>query len=200
MSENKWRKPEREQTQMIETNYDIIILGSGPAGLQASIHAARRQVRVLVMGRIHKSSAFQAHIENYCCISGDTGAELLEQAQFRAREFGVTFLNEDATNVVRNNSIFTIESEGDQKLTCSALVLAMGISRNKLGVKGESEFVGHGISYCVDCDAGFYKNASVAMIGGESAAVTGALTLLFLQKMSTLFTKAWKWRTIWLKK
>lgn len=164
---------------MGQTNYDVIILGSGPAGLQAAIHAVRRQVKVLVMGRLHKSSAFQAHIENYCCISGDTGSELLEQAQLRARESGVVFLNEDATDAAHDNGAFIVEAEGGGRLTGRALILAMGISRNKLGVKGENAFVGRGISYCVDCDAGFYKNVSVAMIGGESAAVTGALTLLF---------------------
>jgi thioredoxin reductase (NADPH) len=68
-----------------EKNYDVIILGSGPAGLQAAIHAARRKVTVLVMGRLHKSSAYNVHIENYCCISGETGVELLDQARIRPR-------------------------------------------------------------------------------------------------------------------
>lgn len=167
---------------MNRTNYDVIILGSGPAGLQAAIHATRRQVKILVMGRVQKSSAFKAHIENYCCISGDTGNELLEQAQYRARESGAAFLNEDATNVSRNNDIFTIESEGGQKLTCGALILAMGISRNKLSIRGENAFIGRGISYCVDCDAGFYKNEPVAMIGGESAASHRRIDASFLHK------------------
>jgi thioredoxin reductase (NADPH) len=167
---------------MSEKNYDVIILGSGPAGLQAAIHAARRKVTVLVMGRLHKSSAYNAHIENYCCISGETGAELLDQARIKARESGADFLDEDATEVTSDNGLFTILAEAGGRVTCKALVLALGISRNRLGVKGEKAFTGRGISYCVDCDAGFYKGETVAIVGGESAAVTGALTLVFYAK------------------
>ncbi len=163
-------------------HYDVIVLGSGPAGLQAAIHAARRRVTVLVMGRLHKSSAFKAHIENYCCMCGDTGADLLDQAQIRARESGAEFLDEDVTDLTGDNGLFIIQAEGGGRLTCRALILAMGISRNRLGVKGEKDFSGRGISYCVDCDAGFYKGETVAIVGGESAAVTGALTLLFYAK------------------
>jgi thioredoxin reductase (NADPH) len=160
-------------------DYDVIILGSGPAGLQAAIHAARRKVNVLVMGRLHRSSAYKAHIENYCCISSDTGAEMLEQARIRARESGAEFLDEDATEATGDNGLFTVLAEAGARLTCRALVLAMGISRNRLGVKGEKDFAGRGISYCVDCDAGFYQGETVAIVGDESAAVTGALTLMF---------------------
>jgi thioredoxin reductase (NADPH) len=170
------------ENNMSEKIYDVIILGSGPAGLQASIHAARRHASVLVMGRVHRSSAYKAHIENYCCATGDTGAGLLQQAQLRARESGAEFLDEDVMDITVDNGIFAVHTEGGEKLTCKALVLAMGISRNKLGVKGETAFTGRGISYCVDCDAGFYKGEPVAIAGCESAAVTGALTLLFYAK------------------
>ena len=66
--------------------YDAIILGTGPAGLQAAIHAARTKVSVLVMGREHKSSLFRAHVENYCCITGISGEELLQQGVNQALE------------------------------------------------------------------------------------------------------------------
>ena len=63
---------------MIQEEYDVVILGTGPAGLQAAIHAARAKVSVLVMGREHKSSLYKAHVENYCCITGISGQELLQ--------------------------------------------------------------------------------------------------------------------------
>jgi thioredoxin reductase (NADPH) len=164
---------------MTEKNYDVIIIGSGPAGLQAAIHAARRKTAVLVMGRVHKSSAYSTNIENYCCICGNSGSELLQQALTRAQESGAEFLNEDVTEITKKDGLFIVNSEGGGVLTSRALILAMGITRNKLGLKAEKTLTGKGISYCVDCDAGFYKDQNVAIIGSGSAAVTGALILLF---------------------
>jgi thioredoxin reductase (NADPH) len=162
--------------------YDVIIIGSGPAGLQAAIHAARRKATVLVMGRVHKSSAYSTHIENYCCICGNSGSELLQQALTRSQESGSEFLNEDATEITKKDGLFEVHSEGGSILTSRALILAMGITRNRLGLKAEKTFMGKGISYCVDCDAGFYKDQNIAIIGSGSAAVTGALILLFYAK------------------
>ena len=162
--------------------YDVIILGSGPAGLQAAIHATRRKVSVLVLGRLPKSSAYSAHIENFCCIDGRSGSNLLEQAHEKAEEGGVHFLAEDATAIDRHNHRFLLKTEGGKTLQGDALILAMGISRERLGLKGEKKFLGRGISYCVDCDAGFYRGEAVAVVGCESAALTGALTMLFYAK------------------
>ncbi|MBN1627628.1 MAG: NAD(P)/FAD-dependent oxidoreductase, partial [Deltaproteobacteria bacterium] len=162
-----------------ENGYDVIILGSGPAGLQAAIHAARRNVAVMVIGRIHKSSAFSAHLENYCCVSSDLGIELLRQAKTMAQQSGAAFLDEDAVDVFREEGCFHVVSEGGRRLNSTAIILAMGILRERLDVKGENEFRNRGISYCVECDAGFYKGDTVAIIGNGSAAVTGALMLLF---------------------
>ncbi|RJR42703.1 MAG: NAD(P)/FAD-dependent oxidoreductase [Desulfobacteraceae bacterium] len=167
---------------MKNEQYDVIILGSGPAGLQAAIHAARRKASVLILGRIGRSSAYSAHIENYCCVDGGTGAELLKQARKKAEESGAEFVEEDATELELRDGVFQVSSEGGNQVEASAVILAMGIARNKLNVKGEKEFFGKGISNCVDCDAGFYRGESVAMVGSGSAAVTGALTMLFYAK------------------
>jgi thioredoxin reductase (NADPH) len=167
---------------MEQDHFDVIIFGSGPAGLQAAIHAARRKVSVLVLGRLPKSSLYRAHIENFCCIEGEAGADLLRQARAKAEESGAGFLEEDVTELGREDDHFAVRVESSRTLKAKALIFAMGISRNKLGLKGEKTFLGRGVSYCVDCDAGFYKGESVAVIGNGSAAVTGALTLLFYAK------------------
>ena len=80
---------------MENQSYDVIILGTGPAGLQAAIHAGRAKTSVLVMGRKHKSSLYKAHVENYCCLSRATGEEILRQGIEQAKEAGATFLHED---------------------------------------------------------------------------------------------------------
>lgn len=161
--------------------YDVVILGTGPAGLQAAIHAARAKASVLVMGRKHKSSLYKAHVENYCCLSGVSGEELLTQGVKQASDAGARFLHEDVIKTEKENGGFTIYTESDE-ITARTLIMAMGVSRNRLGVPGEKELLGKGVSYCVDCDANFFRGANVAVVGDESAAVSGALTLLFYAK------------------
>ena len=164
---------------MAGDHLDVIILGTGPAGLQAAIHAVRAKVSVLVLGKQHKSSLYKAHIENFCCLSRIDGETLLKDGRAQAERFGARFLDEDAVAVTRENEWFSVRGEGGEVFQCRSLILALGISRNKLNVPGEKEFLGKGVSYCVDCDAAFYRNDSVAIVGSESAALTGALTLLF---------------------
>jgi len=159
--------------------FDVVILGTGPAGLQAAIHAARTKVRVLVMGREQKSSLYRAHIENYCCIERVTGEEMLRQGIEQAINSGAEFLHEDVIKTDQIAGGFSIATESGREIHTHTLILAMGVSRNRLGVPGEKALVGKGVSYCVDCDANFYKGARVVVTGNESAAVSGALTLLF---------------------
>lgn len=162
-----------------ELSYDVIILGAGPAGLQAAIHASRRKVSVLVLGRAHKSSIFKAHVENFCCLHGESGEKLLEQATNKALESGASIMDTDVIQCHKEGDDIVIETESGDRIVGKSLILAMGISRNKLGAKGEKELLGRGVSYCVDCDAGFFRDEPVAIVGNGSAAVSGALTLLF---------------------
>ena len=159
-------------------NYDVIILGTGPAGLQAAIHAARKKASVLILGKETKSSLFHAHVENFCCIFNITGEEMLNVGRQQAANFGADLLDEDVLNISPDGQQFKIISESGTELTCKSLVVATGTARNKLGVPGEKEFLGRGVSYCVECDANFFKGKDVAIVGGASAAVGGALALL----------------------
>jgi thioredoxin reductase (NADPH) len=164
---------------MTDDVYDVIILGSGPAGLQAAIHAARAKVSVLVMGKPAKSSLHRAHIENYCCMEKTAGEDLLQQGIQQAEAAGTNFMYEDVIEVSQEDQWFIIRNESGKDLRCRALILAMGISRNKLRVPGEKELLGRGVSYCVDCDGGFFRNEPVSVVGNESAAASGALTMTF---------------------
>lgn len=163
----------------IQPGYDVVVMGTGPAGLQAAIHAGRAKVSVLVLGRIHRSSLYKAHVENYCCLSNISGEDLLNTGMTQAVEAGADFLEEDVLKIEAKEAGFEIHTESERRIDAKTIVLAMGITRNRLGVPGEKELLGKGVSYCVDCDANFYKGQKVAVAGGESAAVSGALTLLF---------------------
>jgi thioredoxin reductase (NADPH) len=158
--------------------YDVIILGTGPAGLQAAIHAARKKVSVLVLGKETRSSVYHAHVENFCCIFNISGEEILKTGRQQAANFGAELLEEDVLNILPASPHFKVISESGTELLGKALIVATGTTRNKLGVPGEKEFLGSGVSYCVECDANFFKDEDVAVVGGASAAVGGALTLL----------------------
>ena len=160
------------------TNYDVVILGSGPAGLQAAIHAARKKVSVLLMGKETKSSLFHAHVENFCCLFNVKGEDMLNVGRQQAVNFGTDMLEEDLLQVFPAGPAFKIVTESGQELQTNSLIIATGTTRNKLGVAGEKELLGRGVSYCVECDANFYKGEDVAVVGGASAAVSGALTML----------------------
>lgn len=164
---------------MDERVYDIAVLGTGPAGLQAAIHAARRKVSVVVLGKINRSGLYSAHVENFCCIGSVEGEKMLNAGIVQAEEAGAHFLNEDVIETKADGDGFVIEPESGGRIHAAAMIMAMGIQRERLGVPGEKELFGKGVSYCVDCDANFYKNQKVAIIGNESSAVSGALTMLF---------------------
>ncbi|HYA42106.1 MAG TPA: FAD-dependent oxidoreductase [Syntrophobacteraceae bacterium] len=166
----------------MERECDVVIFGSGPAGLQAAVHAARAGAGVSVLGRLQSSALYKAHVENYCCmIETVSGDEILSQGRDQAKKFGALFSDEDVLYVERTvTGQFRVELESGNSLLTWTIVLAMGISRNRLNVPGEKELLGKGVSYCVDCDANFFRNQVVTVVGNGSAAASGALKMLLI--------------------
>ncbi|GAB7022542.1 NAD(P)/FAD-dependent oxidoreductase [Salidesulfovibrio brasiliensis] len=157
--------------------YDVIILGSGPAGIQAAIHASRKKAKTLMLGRLSESSLYWAHVENYCCMFKVSGEEILRTGREQAESFGAEFLDEDVLKVTKEGDLLQVETEGGRLLESPTLIIATGTTRNKLGVPGEKDLLGKGVSYCADCDAGFFKKEVVVVAGCQSAAAGGASTL-----------------------
>lgn len=160
--------------------YDLIIIGAGPAGLTAGIYAAKLGFRTLMLEA--KSPGGRAvsawMIENYPGFhEGVTGAELVDRMKNQAQHFGAELKTHE--EVVRldlkkeSKRVFTRKSE----YCCSTIVIAMGIQRKKLNIPGEGEHIGSGVSYCAVCDASFFKNRRVALVGSTEEAVTEALHL-----------------------
>ena len=156
---------------------DVVIVGAGPAGLQAALHAVRKKASVVVFGKAGASSINGAHVENYLCVPGVTdGAEMLAVGRDQAEKFGAEIREEDVLKISQEGEAFRVTTESGE-LGARSLILATGTARKKLKVPGEKEFAGRGVSYCVDCDANFFRNAVVCVVGNGSAAVDGALTL-----------------------
>jgi len=163
--------------------YDVAIIGCGPGGLQAAIHSASKKAKVIVFGKPRNSSLYKAHIANFCCSEKlISGKKMLEAGRKQAERFDAVFLEEDIIETKNENKLFSLFTESGETFTSRTLILSMGVARKKLRVKGENRLVGRGVSYCVDCDANFYRGLDVAVVGNESAATTGAITLLSYAK------------------
>jgi len=137
---------------------------------------------VAVLGKVQSSALYRAHIENYCCIDDTVSGEaILEAGKNQAKKFGALLLDEDVVHLEQEvNGRFSVRLESGDSLLTRAIILAMGVSRNRLNVPGEKELLGKGVSYCVDCDANFYRNQVVTVVGNGSAAASGALKMLLI--------------------
>jgi thioredoxin reductase (NADPH) len=153
---------------------DITIIGLGPAGLQAAIHAARKKVKVVAVGKSESSSLNRAEVENYLGIDSMEGSEILKKGRDQATRFGAELLEEEVVKITKEGDAFAVVTDHEREIRSRAVVLAVGISRAKLNVPGEKEFLGKGVSYCASCDAGFFKGRPVAIIGEESEAAESA--------------------------
>jgi thioredoxin reductase (NADPH) len=168
---------------------DVLIMGAGPAGLQAAVHAVRKKASVVVVGRPERSAIYRAHVENYLCVNGITdGHEMIEVAIAQATRFGAQLIEEDVLHVEAEEGGFLVRTEG-KRFHALSLIIAIGTSKKKLRVPGENELAGKGVSYCVDCDCNFYRKAKVVVVGNESAAVEGAITLTKYASEVTLVCK-----------
>ena len=110
--------------------YDVVILGTGPAGLQAAIHAARKKAAVLVLGKESKSSIYHHHVENYCCILSTTGEDIIKAGRQQAVSFGAELVDEDVLSLAAEAGCFRIRLESGSDISAGALILATGTSRN----------------------------------------------------------------------
>ncbi len=160
-------------------DFDLIIVGGGPAGLTAGIYAARGGLKTLILesgitgGQITQT----ADIENYPGYPSGDGFSLTDIFRKQAENFGCEIKNEEVTKIEKGKITTT-----EQAYNCQGIILAMGAKAAKLNVPGEEKFTGRGVSYCATCDGMFYKGKVVAVVGGGDAAVEEAL---FLTKFAT---------------
>jgi thioredoxin reductase (NADPH) len=158
---------------------DLIIVGAGPAGLAAGMYASRARVRVRLFekgvagGQINDTST----VENYPGVGNVSGAELAEKMDNQARSFGLEVVYADITRVSRTSDGFVLSTDSGDEHECRALILATGASPVKLGIPGEEDLAGKGVSYCAVCDGPFYQDREVAVVGGGDSAVEEATYL-----------------------
>lgn len=160
--------------------YDVIIIGSGPAGLSASVYAVRDQLKTIVVEKIHFGTgqiSESDRIENYLGLYGENGYELGMKFREHALKLGVEFYEGEATRINFSNGSYIVNFKNGYYLKSRSLIYAAGANHLKLGVKGEDEFYGKGVSYCATCDGAFYKGKTVTVVGGGDTAFSYALLL-----------------------
>jgi len=168
----------------IKNKYPLVIIGAGPAGLTASIYASRYKIKNLVIGESLGGLAFEAHkICNFPTEEEISGMELVSKIQKHTEFLGSLILMDKIIGVDKTkNNKFKLTTQNKKEFFAETILLATGTKHRKMGLPDEDKFVGHGVSYCATCDAMFYRDKTVAVIGGSDSANTAALYLAEIAK------------------
>lgn len=164
---------------LTEYKYDILILGGGPAGMAAAIYAGRSALKAAIIdtgvtgGQLNKI----LEIENYPGFPMISGFDLSEKFEEHADKFEIQkYIMQEITKIDFNSPIKTIETK-EGIFNAKAIIIASGAQPQKLGVPGENEFLGRGVSYCAVCDGAFFRDKVISVVGGGNSAVEEALYL-----------------------
>lgn len=163
-----------------KTNYDVIVIGAGPGGMTTAMYASRADLDVLMLDRgIYGGNLNNTGtIENYTGFKTVQGPELAEQMYQGATQFGANYAYGAVTKVtVDDDGLKHVTTDMDETFTARALVIATGTQQKHIGIPGEEEYGGRGVSYCSVCDGAFFKGKHLAVIGGGDSAVEEGMYL-----------------------
>jgi len=164
--------------------YDLVIIGAGPAGLTAALYAARQGLKTVVIsaGPIGGQMLTATNIENYPGFESISGRDLSDKMLSQVKKQGVEVKDCGVVKLIKKNTqIEAITAKGNN-YKAKAVIIAAGAKYKQLGIPGEEKLMGRGVSYCTTCDAPFFKGKSVAVIGGGDTALTSALFLANIAK------------------
>ena len=169
----------------MDIQYDVIIIGAGPAGMSAAIYASRAGLKTMMLevsapgGKLIKTFS----IENYPSIKQESGADLAYQMFEHATSFGAEYVYGDVKEVIDHQDYKEVVCQ-DKSYTCKSVIIASGTTEKSLGLANEQRLVGKGISYCAVCDGALYRGKDVAIVGGGNSALEEAVFLTqFVNKL-----------------
>ncbi len=172
--------------------HDLIIVGAGPAGLSASIYASRYGVKHLILGESMGGTVTLAHkVDNFPGLPGLSGGDLAQKFADHAKSLGAEIKAKEVSKVEKVNGGFSLTTSDGESFQAKTVILATGTRRRELGVLGEKEFAGKGVSYCTTCDAPFFRDKVVAVVGGANAACSGVVHISgFAKQVFLLYRKS----------
>ena len=173
---------------MARKEYEIVIIGGGPAGLAAGLYAARarRKTVLLEKGVIGGQISLTEIVENYPGVPSINGFDLAQAMLNQAESYGIETQIVETTALERDGKMWLVRTAQDEYLA-RAVIVTVGADYNKLGVPGEERLTGRGVSYCATCDAAFFKGQHVAVVGGGDAAMDeGLFTTRHVDKISVI--------------
>jgi thioredoxin reductase (NADPH) len=178
-----------EVKPMEQKSFDLAIVGAGPAGLAASIYASRYKLSNIVIGKTLGGELSSAHnICNYPGFENISGIELVGRWKKQAENLDAEVLLKEVGRIEKKNNGFVLKINGQEKYLAKALIVATGSERRRLNIPGEKLYIGRGVSYCHVCDATFFKNKTVVIIGGSDSAVSGAVhTADYAEKVYVIY-------------
>ncbi len=165
---------------MQQAQYQLIIVGAGPAGLTAGLYAARGRLKVLLIekGATGGQVLVTDWVDNYPgFVEGISGFDLMDKMTAHADRFGLEKKISPITSLDLLGNVKSVTLENGEVLTAKTIILCTGAKPRKLGAPGEYEFTGRGVSYCATCDGPFYRNQEIAVVGGGNTAIQDALHL-----------------------
>lgn len=159
---------------------DVVIVGSGPAGLSAAVYARRAKLETLVIEKAGYSGGQivnTSDVDNYLGLQGIDGFEMAMKFRNHAEYFGAEFLDDEVVDILEKDNVFEIVLKSKEVLNTKAVIIATGAKYRKLEVPGEVKYTGRGVSYCATCDGAFNRGKVVAVVGGGDVALEDALYL-----------------------
>lgn len=177
MSYGKFRLTTPLQTET-RKEYDIVIVGGGPAGLSAALYSARYQLNTIVITEIPGGTITKAPlVDDYLGFPEIPGSELANKFLQHVKKYNVPIIIDKVIDVIRRNNKWYVKTRDNREFYGYAVILAIGSEKKKLGVPGEKELIGKGVSYCATCDGPLFKDKVVAVVGGGNSALSSALYL-----------------------
>lgn len=159
---------------------DVLVIGSGPAGLSAAVYAKRANLNVLIVEKMYYGTgqiAESNQVDNYLGFAGINGYDLGEKFREHAVSLGVEFKEAEAEKFVFDEGIWKVSLKNGEILETKTVVYAAGAVHRRLGIPGENEYSGKGVSYCATCDGAFFKGKTTTVVGGGDTALDDALYL-----------------------
>ncbi len=167
-----------------DDTYEVIIVGGGPAGLTAGIYCKRAALKTVLFekGMLGGQIAISKEVDNYPGLEGITGFDLAEKLVHQASSFDLRVVQQEVTSIDCGTGFHSVRLAGGELLHTVSLIMAVGGTLRKLGVPGEAEYHGTGVSYCATCDGFFFRDKTVVVVGGGDTAVEEAVYLSRLAK------------------